>query len=189
MARTWESSAPNLIIRLHARSGFGVFPAAYERKNPSKTSCQYSRTKSTSCSGMPSVLATDCASRRSFSYPQAAPDSSLSSQFRAMIPITSKPARFSVSAATAESTPPERPTTTVRRCDERDAVSPSVPSERIGELRRDVRRQAEAGARPRGSWKSIARPARTGKCAMSGSCRQSESPARAWSGSILCHTR
>src|SRR5688500_19347654 len=60
---------------------------------------------------MPMRSATDTASTRSSRVEQYWSSSS-SSQFSMKRPTTSWPARFSSSAATAESTPPERPTTT-----------------------------------------------------------------------------
>ena len=60
---------------------------------------------------MPITSATAAASTKSMLEQQYSPSSS-SSQFFMKMPTTSWPSRLSSQAATAESTPPDRPTTT-----------------------------------------------------------------------------
>mmetsp|Transcript_19037 Transcript_19037/g.61080 ORF Transcript_19037/g.61080 Transcript_19037/m.61080 type:complete len:261 (-) Transcript_19037:367-1149(-) len=111
---TWATSESNFMWRLHARSGLGVRPSPSCPTKSSKTWVQYLRTKSTSCSGMRRWRHTARASARSWLAVQVpSPCSSASSQLRMNIPSTWCPALWRRSAATAESTPPEMPTTTL----------------------------------------------------------------------------
>src|SRR5215468_7815300 len=101
-------------------SGFGVRPARYSRRNSANTRSLYSVAKLTCSSSMPITSATAAASTKSMFDEQYSVSSS-SSQFFMKMPTTSWPARLSSQAATAESTPPDRPTTT------RDARMSAAP--------------------------------------------------------------
>src|SRR4051812_7904092 len=121
----WSRKALNLISALHSTSGFGVRPAEYSRRKSANTRSLYSAAKLTASSSMPMTSAAAAASTRSSRVEQYSSSSS-SSQFFMKRPTTSWPARLSSSAATAESTPPERPTTifiemSVRRVKKRKA--------------------------------------------------------------------
>jgi hypothetical protein len=89
----------------------GVRPARYSARKVANTRSRYSAAKLTASTSMPMRSAADTASTRSSRVEQCSSSSS-SSQFFMKRPITSWPARLSNSAATAESTPPESPTTT-----------------------------------------------------------------------------
>src|SRR6202165_1577720 len=114
-ARGWSRNALNLISALHSTSGLGVRPARYSARNVANTRSRYSAAKFTASMSIASFSATATASMRSSRVEQCSASSS-SSQFFMKSPMTSCPARFRSSAATAESTPPERPTTTFIPC-------------------------------------------------------------------------
>src|ERR1044071_2457921 len=107
----WSRNALNLISALHSTSGLGVRPAAYSRRNSANTRSLYSAEKFTASRSMPMTSAAAAASIRSWRVEQYSSSSS-SSQFFMNRPTTSRPARLRSSAATAESTPPDMPTTT-----------------------------------------------------------------------------
>src|SRR5471032_1118867 len=109
-AIAWSRKALKLISALHSTSGLGVRPALYSARKLANTRSRYSAEKLTASISMPIRSATDTASTRSSRVEQYSSSSS-SSQFFMKRPTTSWPARFARSAATAESTPPERPTT------------------------------------------------------------------------------
>src|SRR5258706_8299618 len=109
-AIAWSRNALNLISALHITSGLGVRPARYSARKLAKTRSRYSAAKFTASISIPIFSATETASTRSSRVEQYRSSSS-SSQFFMKRPTTSCPARLSNSAATAESTPPERPTT------------------------------------------------------------------------------
>src|SRR5471032_542586 len=109
-AIAWSRKALKLISALHSTSGLGVRPALYSARKLANTRSRYSAEKLTASISMPIRSATDTASMRSSRVEQYSSSSS-SSQFFMKRPTTSWPARFARSAATAESTPPERPTT------------------------------------------------------------------------------
>src|SRR5688572_29158765 len=122
----WSRKALNLISALHSTSGLGVRPAEYSRRKSANTRSLYSAAKLTASSSMPMTSAAAAASIRSVRVEQYWSSSS-SSQFFMNRPTTSCPARFRSSAATAESTPPDMPTTTfsgigVRQKFEREAL-------------------------------------------------------------------
>src|SRR5574343_532215 len=108
----WSRKALNLISELHRMSGFGVRPAWYSRRNSANTRSRYSAAKLTTSTSMPIRSATLITSIRSWRDEQYSSVSS-SSQFFMNRPITFQPCCFSNSAATEESTPPDKPTTTV----------------------------------------------------------------------------
>src|SRR3954470_13881647 len=107
----WSRKALNLISALHSTSGLGVRPARYSARKVAKTRSLYSAAKLTASMSMPMRSAAETASTRSSRVEQYSSSSS-SSQFFMKRPVTSCPARLSSSAATDESTPPDRPTTT-----------------------------------------------------------------------------
>src|SRR5438270_2954848 len=110
MAIAWSRNALNLISALQRTSGFGVRPARYSARKLANTRSRYSAAKFTASMSMPMRSAAAAASTRS-SRDEQCSSSSSSSQFFMKRPTTSWPARLRRSAATAESTPPERPTT------------------------------------------------------------------------------
>ena len=104
---------------LHKISGFGVRPFLYSCRKLEKTLSQYSLTKSTRSSSNPRLSATLLASIQSFSCGHTSssafglPKKSLlaiESQLRINAQVTSSPCCFKRYAATAESTPPDKPT-------------------------------------------------------------------------------
>src|SRR5574343_121183 len=105
-------NARNLSSELHRISGFGVRPAWYSRRNSANTRSRYSAAKLTTSTSMPITSATLITSIRSWRDEQYSSLSS-SSQFFMNRPITFQPCRLSSKAATDESTPPDKPTTTV----------------------------------------------------------------------------
>src|SRR5574343_24296 len=105
-------NARNLISELHRISGFGVRPAWYSRRNSANTRSRYSAAKLTTSTSMPIRSATLITSIRSWRDEQYSSVSS-SSQFFMNRPITFQPCCFSSIAAAEESTPPDKPTTTV----------------------------------------------------------------------------
>src|SRR6185369_5249405 len=107
----WSRNALNLIAALHSTSGLGVRPAEYSRRNSANTRSLYSAEKFTASRSTPITSAAAAASIRSWRVEQYSSSSS-SSQFFMKRPTTSHPARLRSSAATAESTPPDMPTTT-----------------------------------------------------------------------------
>src|SRR5258708_4607229 len=109
----WSRKALNLISALHSTSGLGVRPAWYSRRNSAKTRSLYSEAKFTCSISMPTTSATAAASTKSTLDEQYSLSSS-SSQFFMKMPTTSWPCCLRRWAVTAESTPPDRPTTT--RC-------------------------------------------------------------------------
>src|SRR3982750_1555676 len=109
----WSRKALNLIAALHSTSGLGVRPAWCSRRNSANTRSLYSAAKLTCSISMPSTSATLAASRKSWRVEQYSSSSS-SSQFFMKMPMTSCPCFFNRWAVTAESTPPDKPTTT--RC-------------------------------------------------------------------------
>src|SRR5262245_39651634 len=110
-AMAWSRNALNLISALHSTSGLGVRPARYSARKVAKTRSLYSAAKFTASMSMPIFSAAETASTRSSRVEQYSSSSS-SSQFFMKRPTTSWPSRLSISAATAESTPPDIPTTT-----------------------------------------------------------------------------
>src|SRR5690349_859890 len=107
----WSRNALNLISALQSTSGLGVRPARYSARKLANTLSLYSAEKFTASMSMPIFSAADTASTRSSRVVQCSASSS-SSQFFMKSATTSWPARLSKSAATAESTPPDIPTTT-----------------------------------------------------------------------------
>src|SRR3954465_9106026 len=110
MRSAWSRNALNFISALQRTSGLGVRPARYSARKLAKTRSRYSAAKFTASMSMPMRSAAETASTRSSRVEQYSSSSS-SSQFFMKRPVTSWPARFSSSAATAESTPPDMPTT------------------------------------------------------------------------------
>src|SRR6185312_8907875 len=138
-ARAWSRNALNLISALQSTSGFGVRPARYSARKLAKTRSLYSAEKLTASMSMPIFSAAETASTRSSRVVQCS--SSSSSQFFMKSATTSWPARFRSSAATAESTPPDMPTTIFRG-------SPRVGAGFMGPIIGN-RKKKRRGARPR----------------------------------------
>ena len=96
---------------MHKISGFGVLPFSCSLRKFVNTLSQYSSEKLALCNGIFNLSHTSDASLKSISEVQISPGSDC--QFCINNALTSYPASFNKKADTDESTPPERPTTTV----------------------------------------------------------------------------